>query len=137
MTDYPVVEMFPPAPIVPMPGDAVLVTEDLIGVQAGQIGILEGTVGEARDSYLVCFHYSAFRGTNIGGVAGKEYVSCSGGPAWYIDASDLEDTGHYRTVNFWRWQDMPRRDGGEHYQLSVRVWKLNTKKGTDNGNQNA
>lgn len=116
---------------VPMPGDAVRVVNVRDGgalLRDGQIGIMEGKVGEVRDEYLTIFAYSAFRGRSSGCSCDKdkpEYVSCSGGPGLFVPHEWLKDTGENQEVHFWRWRDMPRADGGEYYKLSVPLWEWN------------
>lgn len=108
----------------PMPGDAVLLTGPFSIATPGQVAIIEGVVGEARDEYLVNFCYSAFRGPNSKYAKDPtEFVSCSGGPAPYLLASALKPTGRTRRVTFWRWKDLPRAGGGERYTLDVPEWE--------------
>ena len=107
-----------------MPGDAVVYTgETTYEIKHGEIGIIDGIPGCPEDTYIVTWHYSAFRGGRTGYTPEPQYVSVSGGPGYFIKPSDLAATGRMQTINFWRWIDLPRADGGEHYNLDVPLWE--------------
>ena len=52
---------------------------------------------------------------------GPEYVSVSGGPCPFVPLGELTYVGPI-THTFWRWKDLPRRDGGVSYERDVRLW---------------
>jgi hypothetical protein len=121
-----------PATRGPQAGDAVRLIKPetgwwSTGVEDGAIGIIDGVVGEELgpdDERSITFNYSAFRGKNNAYSTGPEYVECSGGPASIgTRIGDLRPTEETMTVNFWRWKDMPRGGGGEHYTLDVPLWE--------------
>jgi hypothetical protein len=108
----------------PMPGDVVRLTRDWSICKAGQLAVIEGKVGEARDDFMVNFCYSAFRGPNsIYALDQSEHVSCSGGPVPFLKPTALQPTGETIAFTFWRWKDAPRANGGEKYVLVVPVWE--------------
>ncbi len=99
---------------IPMPGDAVRLVGQYSGAKFGSIAILDGAIGFAEDSYMAVFAPSAFRDARE--------VSCSGGPAPYVACDELRPTGEMIAQLFWRWKDLPRAGGGEHYLLEVPLW---------------
>lgn len=113
----------------PQAGHAVRLTEATYWGDAGSIGIIDGRVNvdiKSPDEMLVVFRCrgSAFRGPNNAYSNGPEYVSCSGGPAFYVSPYDLRETGEIVRFPFWRWKDFPRADGGETYYLEIPIWDL-------------
>lgn len=107
----------------PMPGDAVRLTGGFMFAKPGAIGIIGGIVGQFEEDLHICFAYSAFRGGPYGGAIGRDYVSCSGGPATIATpVEELVYTGETMPISFWRWKDAPRAGGGVHYTLEVPVW---------------
>lgn len=105
-------------PVGPMPGDLVICPQgsDDPWVKAGDVGVIQGMVGESRDDYLICFGaYSTYRDRS---------VQSSGGPAYYLATAALLPTEETRTWTFWRWKDTPRAGGGVEYDHTSRVWRL-------------
>lgn len=111
---------------VPMPGDAVRATNsDRVLVRNGQVGVINGTVGQAHNLYLVTFGpTSLFRGPAYKGGS-SEFVTIDGAPLWTINATDLVATEETHEFLFWRWKNRPQRGGGkETYALKVPLWEL-------------
>jgi len=102
----------------PLPGDLVMMrnSDDCL-VKDRSLGVIEGTVGQYEEEYLVCFNDSTFNDGKI--------VNASGGPAYYIDSSRLKPSPRIVNKRFWKWKDYPRADGGESYFKSCKVWILN------------
>jgi len=113
----------------PQAGDIVRAINDTIGIKAGELGVINGKVGSPLNIIEVTWNYSAFRGKHIGDSMARPddpiYVSCSGGPGAYIEANELVSTNDTKIVNFWKWEDLPRADGGIHFELDVPVWDWN------------
>jgi hypothetical protein len=113
----------------PSPGDAVRIRKPTsgwwsVGVKDGAIGIINGVVGTYPDHLEITFNYSAFRGPNNARSGGPEYVSVSGGPgSMFTPIAELSATDETAEIWFWRWKDIPRAQGGEHYQLAVPLWE--------------
>ncbi len=125
----------------PRPGDLVMLKKKRqshlqFSVQDGELGMIEGVIGTDAQELLVCWHYSAFRGYDVGGAPechtsdtwdhtdDKAFVSCSGGPAWYVKAAELKPTGRTQQAMFWCWKSLPTGNGGVYYKLAVPVWEL-------------
>ena len=111
---------------VPMPGDAVrAMNSDRILVRNGQVGVINGTVGKACNSYMVTFGpTSLFWGPAYKGDF-PEYVRIDGAPLWEINATDLAATEETHEFLFWRWKSRPQRSGGKKtYALKVPMWEL-------------
>ena len=118
----------------PMPGDVVILSGEYSLCKPGDMAVIEGVVGLAQEEYLVCFKCNgqAFRGkASFGGMLetmitagaiGDEIVSCSGGPALYINIRDLTMLPYEHEQLFWKWKDLPRAGGGEDYKLKVQAW---------------
>ena len=68
----------------PKPGDAVILDGEYWGARQGQIAIIDGAHYQflSPQQAMIVFAYSAYRET----INGIESVSCSGGPAPFIDA---------------------------------------------------
>jgi hypothetical protein len=116
----------------PLPGDAVILSHSTFCVGLDRAGVLDGTVGEARDEYLCTWNRSgAFRGNSRGKAqidVPPNYVSCSGGPACHIRAADLVLIGT-REICFWRWKDGYRAaHNGEYYLVEVSLWMYDVSK---------
>ena len=113
----------------PQAGDIVRMPISKLGIKAGELGVINGLVGISLDMIEVTWNYSAFRGKQVGDDIAKPddpvYVSCSGGPGMYFNASELTPTNETHTVNFWKWKELPRANGGIHYKLDVPVWVWN------------
>ena len=112
--------------LMPMPGDAVMLTRGMVGAPAGSIGIIEGVVGKFRTEYNITFNCKTpFRGKSSGDKNNSEMiVSCSGGPGTIATpASELVDTKHNVTQDFWRWKTTPQKDGSETYYKAIRLWE--------------
>lgn len=106
----------------PRPGDAVRILADKPCVRAGSIAVLDGIVRDLKpdDLQMICFHFSAYRDPD-----GKpEYVSASGGPAWYVTVGELIPTDETVTLRFWRFKDgiHQRAGNGVEYTLEVPLW---------------
>lgn len=112
--------------LIPMPGDCVIHLNGECGITPGSIGILDGHVGTPKttEPYYCCFNWTIpFRGpASKYETENGEYVSTSGGPVPFIFAEELIPSGITRVQTFWRWQDLPRADGGDYYSLTVPVW---------------
>lgn len=105
---------------IPMPGDCVRLDGYYCGAKRGGFAVLQGTLGEARDTYYACFGASAFRD--------NRYVSCSGGPVPDIAIEELYATGETRMQTFWRWKDgIAGAHRGDYYELEVPVWSWSPK----------
>lgn len=63
------------------------------------------------------------RRTGNAGDTSPETMETSGGPFVSFDTSLLRWTGTTERT-FWRWKDVPRADGSEHYTRTVNVWTL-------------
>jgi hypothetical protein len=109
-------------PAAPMPGDAVIVLCPYCGIMPGAVAILDGTIGVPQKEFLGVVSYSTFRGPSSKYSAEAEFVSSSGGPCPVIAAEELAFSGHILPVWCWRWIDLPRVDGGEHYRIEVPLW---------------
>ncbi|MFA5633318.1 MAG: hypothetical protein WC997_17590 [Porticoccaceae bacterium] len=117
-----------PTPAHPEAGHAVMLAE---GAQWGwgrieptQIGIIDGVVGVPDTEWEITFNASAFRGPGSRYAKNPEtVVSCSGGPGTIATfTEELEYSGRYVRVRFWRWRNRPEADGGEEYFLYVPLW---------------
>lgn len=106
----------------PMPGQLVRVKNSGDSLIADDsYGVIEGTIGSKNKDYLVCFNaYSSFK---------EKYVSCSGGPAWYIKASDLTPTKERKKWQFWKWLDgRPGAGRADNFISTVKVWEYDYEK---------
>jgi len=105
-----------------MPGDAVRLRAPWDIVEAYDIGIIEGRVGQRSERAFVCFNARAFRGP-ASRQQPDEIVCCSGGPAPQLVLSKLQATGETIDVPAWRWRDgIPGAGRGEDYTIEVPVW---------------
>jgi hypothetical protein len=116
----------------PMPGDAVHLIGDITGAGVGSLGIIDGIVGVANESYLCTFNLSggtAFRGPAHAGalLRSGEIVSSGGGPALFIDAADFLPTFKSHIQRFWCWRTGAEADGGMDYSLEVPLWEWGPK----------
>jgi hypothetical protein len=100
----------------PMPGDAVILFDELTHKGKPIIGIIDGTLGKPKKGYAMTFNASAYRD--------RGYVECSGGPGSIMTPSqELVDTGLIISRRFWRWKDGIVGAGrGEDYYLKVPLW---------------
>ncbi len=103
---------------IPMPGDLVKVRRDTgCSVPAGSVGVIEGLIRCRRKRNLVCFNDNTFRN--------DEFVSASGGPAYFMDMRLLHASPQLINKLFWRWKDGVRGAGrGEYYSKQCQVWVL-------------
>lgn len=76
--------------------------------------VIEGPCNVELNEPLCNQAYSTFHN-------GK-YVECSGGPAWFLDTTEMQPTDRTHTYTVWQWRDIPRRDGGINRQITVPVW---------------
>src|ERR1051325_7830748 len=97
-----------PAPVRPMPGDAVKLTGPFSVARPGAVGVVGGILGETpEDLHIVFGIMGAFRGASFG-RAPDRYVSVSGGPGTIATpAHRLRPTETLEKVRFWRWKDFP------------------------------
>lgn len=83
---------------VPKPGDLVCATKsDDVLISVGSCGVVEGMAGRPRKEFLVTFNPSPLPWWESGAV------TSSGGPAYWMKASRLKDTGRSRTQSFHKW----------------------------------
>ena len=106
----------------PMPGDVVRLTGKYWGGEIGALAVLDGFIGEQRDEFMAVFRASSFRGEDCLEHGRRGVVTSSGGPCPFIKACDLVDSHENIDRDFWKWKDVPRAGGGEHYTLSVPLW---------------
>ena len=110
----------------PMPGDVVRILnpKDCL-ITDKSYGIIEGIEGRFEEQYLVCFNaYSIFRGVSSKYATDKNVsITASGGPAFYIAPESLYSTDEQKDMEFWKWKDHPRADGGVRYSQACRVWE--------------
>lgn len=116
----------------PMPGDVVELTGKWSIAEVGQWGVINGTVGEFEEEREVTFGCGGqiFRGPNHGFLPPEapQYVSCSGGPGiWYLPMRLLKPTGRTKTIQCWKWRDVPRACGGVPHTVTVPVWEWDGK----------
>ena len=105
----------------PRPGDAIRILADKFEARAGDIAVLDGIVRDLKpdDVQMICFRFSAYRDPDDK----PEYVSASGGPAWYITVGELIPTDETISLRFWRFKGGIQRAGNdEEYTLEVPVW---------------
>jgi len=113
----------------PNPGDAVRLAGPWQwgGLPAGQIGIINGTVGVHRtDDCQITFRYTCFRGRSAeyDGNQAPEHVECSGGPGTiFTPVGELRPTTETIVVTCWRWKSLPCAGGGTSYRIEVPVWE--------------
>jgi hypothetical protein len=126
------------AELTPMPGDAVIGGDTFEGAYwsdvRGRIAIIDGVVGEPRDSYRAVFNAQeggAFRGPQSAFAhrTAEVVVSCSGGPTMQVLPGSLTLVGNIY-AHFWRWLDIARADGRDRYRLLVPLWRLEQQSGT-------
>jgi hypothetical protein len=107
----------------PQGGDAVRLTTAWNKAKAGDIGVLDGFVGQPppRGQGRITFNASTFRGPTR---RGRILVQASGGPGSIsTPLSELTKTGQTVKLPVWRWQ--PRGPGpgrGQEYTVTVAVW---------------
>ncbi len=107
----------------PQGGDAVRLTTPWHGADTGDIGVLDGFVGQPPQGQQgsITFNPRTFRGP---GHQGRIVVQASGGPASIsTPVRDLTKTGQPVTLPVWRWQPGgpgPGRD--EEYTVTVPLW---------------
>lgn len=98
---------------VPKAGDVVVCTN---GSEIGKFAVLEGCLNRVYEKQMICYSASAFRD--------EEHVSCSGGPAYYVETSKLINTGRTIKRQFWKWKDgISGADNSDYYDLEVPVWE--------------
>jgi hypothetical protein len=105
----------------PRPGDAIRILADKFEARAGDIAVLDGIVRDLKpdDVQMICFRFSAYRDPGDK----PEYVSASGGPAWYITVGELIPTDETISLSFWRFKGSIQRAGNdEEYTLEVPLW---------------
>lgn len=103
--------------LVPMPGDLVRITnstDDL--VPDGTLGVIEGKVGQVMDCYLVTFRFFPLP------FLDDTHCIASGGPAFIILSRDLVPAGSQSAL-FWKWKNLPREGGGDHYRKEANVFE--------------
>ncbi len=107
----------------PHGGDAVRLTTAWYEANAGDIGVLDGFVGQPppRGQGRITFNASTFRGPTR---RGRILVQASGGPGSITTPlSDLAKTGQTATLPVWRWQPgAPGSGRGQEYTVTVPVW---------------
>jgi hypothetical protein len=110
----------------PQGGDAVCLTTPWQGASTGDIGVLDGVVGQTppREQGRITFNATTFRGPTR---RGRILVQASGGPA-SISTSlrELGKTGRTVTLTVWRWQHSGPGLGlglDEGYTVAVPVWE--------------
>lgn len=105
-------------PDAPCGGDVVRLVAPWSFCKAGEVGIIEGKVGEARDDASITFRFSAH-------VAEEGYVTASGGPGTvWTDMRRLKPTGEVLVVTCWRWRDgRAAAHNGVDFLREARVWE--------------
>jgi hypothetical protein len=107
----------------PQGGDAVRLTTAWYEANAGDIGVLDGFVGQPppRRQGRITFNARTFRGPTR---RGRILVQASGGPGSIsTPLSELTKTGQTVTLPVWRWQPGgPGPARGQEYTVTVPVW---------------
>ena len=104
----------------PMPGDAVLLVAGFAGAPAGEIGVIDGMVGEVTGWSSITFSLGGFPRVYRDDMV----VRCSGGPGTITaDLSELQPTDSTQVLKVWRFHGGRRRAGNdEEYEVRVPVW---------------
>ena len=107
----------------PQAGDAVRLTTAWHQADAGDVGVLDGYVGQALtdDAGSVTFNASTIR---TPASDGRILVRASGGPASIATPlRELTKTGQTVQLQVWRWQrGGPGRKRRQNYTVTVPVW---------------
>lgn len=104
----------------PEPGDAVRLAAPWPWagslVDVGDVGVIEGGLGERPEHAGICFRHGTFRGHG--------YVSSSGGPATIAtELARLRPTGEDVLMDVWEWNERgPGMGNGRYYQVLVPLW---------------
>lgn len=103
------------------PGDVIILPD---GKRAVIDSAYYGTDFEdgAGPVVLAVCAYSVFRGDGSSPHNTAGHVSASGGPCPFVPLAELRLVGT-TDVEFWKWKDMPRADGGEPYTVTVNLYQ--------------
>jgi hypothetical protein len=106
----------------PQGGDAVRLTTPWHEARTGDIGVLDGFVGQPLPGEgSITFNPSTFRGPS---GDGRIVVRASGGPGSIsTPLSELTRTGQPAQLRVWRWRDgRPGRGQAQQYTVTVPLW---------------
>jgi hypothetical protein len=105
-------------PPVPQAGDAVRLagTWKWSGIEHGDIGVINGLLGQPDDAVEITFNASIYRD--------NRYVSCSGGPATIATpVGGLQPTGEVVDLQVWRFKNGIRQaHNQERHTVTVPLW---------------
>ncbi len=82
----------------PKPGDLVCATKsDDSLIEVGSCGVIEGMAGQRKNEFMVTFNPSPLPWWE------SNAISSSGGPAYWVKATRLRDTGRSTVQKFHKW----------------------------------